>query len=222
MFVMIFVNTEKNMNKNLIICLLILAVTILAILSVLNTCNNQIDQVQSQNKIDSLKVVYDGLKYKHDSVIKWSQTATSRYEDTISTLKNAQQKSNILHSKQIAEIRKLSNDSAHVILKQNYTPTEALTKITQLDSCEADGVYLTDLADTYKDLSDLKTETIISQVGIIDSLLMLSDTCIASSVQFFNEKTKAEKKNESLKKWCKGFAIVSISSILLNVLLIGL
>jgi hypothetical protein len=51
-------------------------------------------------------------------------------------------------------------------------------------------------------------------------LLMLSDTCIASSVQFFNEKTKAEKKNESLKKWCKGFAIVSISSILLNVILL--
>jgi Tfp pilus assembly protein PilV len=222
MFVMIFVNTEKNMNKNLIICLLILAVIILAILSVFKTCNNQVDQVQSQNKIDSLKVVYDGLKYKHDSVIKWSQTATSKYEDTISTLKNAQQKSNILHSKRIAEIRKLSNDSAHVILKQSYTPTEALTKITQLDSCEADGVYLYDLMDTYKDLSDLKTETIISQVGIIDSLLVLSDTCLIMNEGLSEGINESKKKNESLKKWCKGFAIVSISSILLNVLLIGL
>jgi hypothetical protein len=222
MFVMIFVNTEKNMNKNLIICLLILAVIILAILSVFKTCNNQVDQVQSQNKIDSLKVVYDGLKYKHDSVIKWSQTATSKYEDTISTLKNAQQKSNILHSKRIAEIRKLSNDSAHVILKQSYTPTEALTKITQLDSCEADGVYLSDLMDTYKDLSDLKTETIITQVGIIDSLLMLSDTCLVTNVNLVRDTNQLKKKNESLKKWCKGFATVSIGSILLNVLLIGL
>lgn len=207
------------MNKTLIIVILCLIIFVGFVFVVCKDSDKQVDQNNAIMQNDSLKNELYNLKSQYATTRTRHQDSIAKYQNRIDSLKLAQQNSNKLHNLIIQNIRKLSNDSAHAILKSNYTPTEALTKITQLDSCGENGQYLTDLLYNCEHLNDLNTVMTINQQIIIDSCFHIADTCLImlDGLTLDNERVKS--KNARLKKWCKSFAGIALTSILINVIM---
>jgi hypothetical protein len=206
--------------KRYITTALIIGLFILTILSVFKTCKRQTDIDHYQNIADSLRYDYNSLQTKYECLSIQYSKDTMRIIGEYQIFYVEKWKEAEKFKKIIADLRKLSQDSAHSILKKEYTPVEALVRIKQADSCEVGSKLLNEMLNSQIILNKVNTVHISNLNDIIDSFMIISDNCINSLSGCGDELQTETQKNSKLKRWCKGLGITAVASILFNLILI--
>jgi hypothetical protein len=181
----------------------------------------------NENVVNSYLHFKDSLNTAMDNLYKgYLEEAEQHRQDTqrlVAEMKDVQAQANETakkNNKLIDQIRKISNDSAHRYMKENYTPVEALTKIFELDSCMAGGEFVEQQLKLSEELNTERYQQIIYLETVVDSAIDISTACTNKLEACGNENKEMKEENDSQKKWIKGLGVTSAVSVALNTLLL--
>lgn len=189
-------------------------------ISNINRCKEPVTPTDYKTRADTLQWQLDSLQHCYTAACtnfaEEQGFIIMRYEGTEANLQKEIEK----HRRIIADMRKKSNNEAHEYLKQNYTPSEALIKVLQLDSCMIVAEATDSLLKDMLSLNELKTEFIMFQQDLIDTCFKVADNSIIELSSCGAELNDATKQNQRLRKWCKGLGVAAVVSLLVNFVLI--